>query len=252
MRMDVRAARVERRGTDGPVTVHGDDGSAIEADELLVATGRRPNTDDLGLQTVGLRPGRALEVDTTGVVQGGDQADRTDPAEGPWLYGAGDVTGQPPLTHMGKYSARATGEAIAARAAGRPVDDAAWGEHATTAQQLAVPQVVFTTPEVASVGLTAAEADAAGLRTRVVDLDIAVAGSALHAEGYAGWARMVVDEDRRVVVGVTFVGDDVAELLHSASVAVVGEVPLDRLRHAVPSYPTISEVWLRLLESYGL
>ena len=61
---------------------------------------------------------------------------------------------------------------------------------------------------------------------------------------------MVVDLDREVVVGVTFVGAGVGELLHSASVAVAGEVPLERLWHAVPSYPTMSEVWLRLLETY--
>ncbi|MFD0783575.1 pyridine nucleotide-disulfide oxidoreductase, partial [Micromonospora azadirachtae] len=116
----------------------------------------------------------------------------------------------------------------------------------------AVPQVVFTDPEVASVGLTAAAAETAGLRTRVVDYDLgAVAGASLHADGYRGHARMVVDEDRRVIVGFTLVGPDVAELLHAATIAVVGEVPLDRLWHAVPSYPTVSEVWLRLLETYG-
>jgi dihydrolipoamide dehydrogenase len=115
-----------------------------------------------------------------------------------------------------------------------------------------VPQVVFTEPQVAWVGRTAAEAEAAGLRTRVVELDIAVAGSSLFRDGYTGRAAFVVDEDRRVLVGVTFVGPDVAELLHSATVAVVGEVPVDRLWHAVPSFPTISEVWLRFLEAYGL
>ncbi len=155
-------------------------------------------------------------------------------------------------TREDEYVARAVGDVIAARAKGEAVDDGAWGAHATTAQQRAVTQVVFTDPEVCAVGLTADQARDAGLRTRVVDLDIAVAGSALHADGYTGWARMVVDEDRRVVVGVTFVGQDTAELLHSATVAVVGEVPLERLWHAVPSYPTTSEVWLRLLESYGL
>jgi dihydrolipoamide dehydrogenase len=112
--------------------------------------------------------------------------------------------------------------------------------------------VVFADPQVASVGRTASQADEAGLRTRVVDLDIAVAGSALHADGYSGRARFVVDEDRGVLVGVTFVGQDVAELLHSATVAVAGEVPLHRLWHAVPSFPTISELWLRFLEAYGL
>src|SRR5690606_4496134 len=112
-------------------------------------------------------------------------------------------------------------------------------------------QVVFTEPEVASVGLTAAAATAAGLRIRVVDHDLgAVAGSALHADGYRGQARIVVDEDRGVLVGATFAGQDVAELLHAATIAVVGEAPLTRLWHAVPAFPTISEVWLRLLEAY--
>lgn len=254
VRTGTRVVRVEREGRDGPVTVHtegpeGPDGSTatVVADELLVATGRRPATRDLGLGAVGLEPGSALEVDATGVVQGVDQG-----SGAPWLYAAGDVTGEAPLTHMGKYSARLRGDAIAARAAGRPVDDAPWGRHASTAQQRAVPQVVFTTPEVASVGLTAAQAQEAGVRTRVTDLDIEVAGAKLLAEDYTGWARMVVDEDRGVVVGMTFVGPDVAELLHSATVAVVGEVPLERLWHAVPSFPTTSEIWLRLLEAHGL
>ena len=139
-----------------------------------------------------------------------------------------------------------------ARARGEAVDDGRWGRHAVTADERAVPQVVFTDPEVASVGLTAAAAEAAGLRLRVVDYDLAaVAGSALQAEGYQGRARMVVDEDRQVIVGFTLVGPDVAELLHAATIAVVGEVPLNRLWHAVPAFPTVSEIWLRLLEAYG-
>ena len=121
-----------------------------------------------------------------------------------------------------------------------------------TADERAVPQVVFTDPEIASVGLSAAAAEAAGLRIRVIDYDLAAtAGSSLQAEDYRGHARMVVDEDRKVIVGFTLVGPDVAEMLHAATIAVVGEVPLDRLWHAVPAFPTVSEVWLRLLETYG-
>jgi dihydrolipoamide dehydrogenase len=121
-----------------------------------------------------------------------------------------------------------------------------------TADERAVPQGVFTEPEIASVGLTAAGAAEAGLRIRVVDYDLgAVTGSTLHADGYRGQARMVVDEERQVIVGFTVAGPDVAELLHAATIAVVGEVPMDRLWHAVPAFPTVSEVWLRLLETYG-
>jgi dihydrolipoamide dehydrogenase len=67
-----------------------------------------------------------------------------------------------------------------------------------------------------------------------------------------GTGKLVIDRRRRVVVGATFTGPGVQELLHSATVAVVGEVTVERLSHAVPSFPTLSEVWLHLLEAYGL
>ncbi|MFI9388501.1 dihydrolipoyl dehydrogenase family protein [Kutzneria sp. NPDC052558] len=235
-----KAVRVSRDGSE--ISLGLADGTVLKADELLVAVGRRPATTDLGVETLGLKPGDNLHVDDSGLVSGVD---------GQWLYAAGDVTGRALLTHQGKYAARVVGDVIAARAKG-PVDASPWSQYAATADHASVPAVVFTDPEVASVGRTAAQAAAAGIETRVVDLDIAVAGSSVHADGYRGKTRMVVDEQRRVLVGVTFVGQDVAELLHSATVAIVGEVPLERLWHAVPSYPTISEVWLRLLEAYGL
>jgi dihydrolipoamide dehydrogenase len=237
-----RARAVDR--DEHGVHLHLDDGSTVSGDELLVATGRRPATKDLGLETVGLEPGQTLAVDDTGVVEG---------VEGSWLHAVGDVNGRAPLTHQGKYQGRIVGSVIVARSRGELPDTIApWTAYSLEADHVAVPQVVFTTPQVASVGRTAAEAEDAGLRTRAVDLDIDVAGAYVHRENYSGKARFVVDEDRRVLVGVTFVGPDVAELVHSATVAVVGEVPLERLWHAVPSYPTISEVWLRFLEDYGL
>ena len=232
------------RDADG-VTVTLDGGDTVTADELLVATGRRANTAGVGLETVGLTDGDPLTVDDTGLVAG---------VEGRWLYATGDVSGRVKLTHQGKYDARAAGDAITARAAGELGDVAApWSRYAATATGPATPQVVFTDPEVAQVGLTSEQAREAYANVKVVDYDLgAVAGASLVADGYTGKARMVVDEDRRVVVGMTFVGQDVAEMLHSATIAVVGEVPLDRLWHAVPGYPTMSEVWLRLLETYGL
>jgi pyruvate/2-oxoglutarate dehydrogenase complex dihydrolipoamide dehydrogenase (E3) component len=247
VRLGAEAASVHRDET-GTVRITTADGGQVEADEVLVAVGRTPNTQDIGLGAVGLKPGAWLTVDDTLRVLG---ADGTPVGDG-WLYAAGDVNHRVLLTHQGKYQARAAGDVIVARAKGEAVDDGRWGRHVATADERAVPQVVFTDPELASVGLTAAAAEAAGIRTRVVDYDLgAVAGSSLHADGYRGHARMVVDEDRKVIVGFTLVGPDTAELLHAATIAVVGEVPLDRLWHAVPSYPTISEVWLRLLETYG-
>ncbi|MGW6648380.1 pyridine nucleotide-disulfide oxidoreductase [Streptomyces sp. CB02130] len=239
IRTGVSVTALHRPAPDGPVTVDLDDGGRVEADEILFATGRAPRTDDLGLETVGLEPGSWLTVDDSCLVEGTD-----------WLYAVGDVNHRALLTHQGKYQARIAGAAIAARAAETPLDTAPWGPHAATADHAAVPQVVFTDPEAASVGLTLAEAERAGHRVRAVDHDLAsVAGSGLYADGYRGRARMIVDLDREILLGVTFVGPGIGELLHSATIAVAGEVPIARLWHAVPAYPTISEVWLRLLET---
>ena len=238
------AAQVSQAG-DGPVSAQLADGSTLASDEVLAAAGRRARTGDLGLETAGRQPGTWLDVDDTMAVRG---------AAGGWLYAAGDLNHRALLTHQGKYQTRACGDAIAARARGR-LDPAPWGPHSATADHGAVPQVVFTDPEVAAAGYREDQARDAGLRVRAVDYPIGnVAGAALYADGYTGQARIVVDEDRQVIVGATFVGPEVGELLHAATIAVVSEVPLGRLWHAVPSYPTISEVWLRLrlLEAYGL
>ena len=216
-------------------------GQTIHAERLLVAAGRTPRTNDIGLETIGLEPGAWIPTDDTLRVDGFD-----------WLYAVGDVTNRALLTHQGKYQARAAGDVIAARANNTTVSDAPWGTHVATADHEAVPQVTFTYPEVASVGLTAAAAKAAGYNIRAVDYEIGhVAGASVHADDYTGTARMVVDEDRKVIIGVTFVGPDVSELLHAATTAIVGEIPIDRLWHAVPAYPTVNEIWLRLLETYG-
>jgi dihydrolipoamide dehydrogenase len=238
VRAGVGVSGATRASGGGPVSVRLDDGTVVEADEVLAAAGRTPKTGDIGLSAVGLRDGSWLSVDDTM---------RVTAVPVGWLYAAGDVNHLALLTHMGKYQARVCGDAIAARAAGREpsVRD--------MASKTRVPQVIFTAPEVAAVGLTAEQATAEGLRIRVVEYEIGnVAGASLYADGYQGRAQMVVDEDREVIVGLTLAGPGVGELIHSATIAVVGEVPLRSLWHAVPSYPTISEVWLRLLEAYGL
>jgi dihydrolipoamide dehydrogenase len=250
VRTNTGADRVRRLARVTPVeiwTSDADPGQAADlvADELLVAVGRTPRTAGLGLESVGLGPGGWLAVDDSCLVEA---------VPGGWLYAVGDVNGRNLLTHMGKYQARACGDAIVARTRGaltgqpRP-----WSELAASADHLGSPQVVFTEPEVAAVGLTEAAALARDLPVRAVDYEIGnVSGARLFADDYAGRARFVLDERRKVLVGATFVGPGTGELLHSATVAVVGEVPLGRLWHAVPSFPTISEVWLRLLETYGL
>jgi pyruvate/2-oxoglutarate dehydrogenase complex dihydrolipoamide dehydrogenase (E3) component len=252
--VDTSTDRV-RENVDGTFTLSLGDGSFITADKVLVATGRHPALEGLGLESVGFNPqdfdpkdGEPLRLstDASGLVEGM-------PDGVPWLYAVGDAAGKNLLTHQGKYEARTTGDAIAARAKGelngRP---AAWSRYAQTANLHAVPSVVFTDPGLASVGRSVEQAGQDGYSSSSVQLPIQVAGSALHSEHYEGWAQLVFDDDRKVLLGATFAGPDVAELLHAATIAVVGEVPLDRLWHAVPSYPTVSEVWLRLLEEYGL
>ena len=244
VRLRTGVTAVRRDGGEVVVTLddgEGGGGDEVRAAELLVATGRVPRTKDLGLDTVGLTPGRWVDVDDTLRVRGSD-----------WLYAVGDVNHRALLTHQGKYQARAAGDVIAARALGRSVDERPWGTHVATADERAVPQVVFTSPQVASVGPTLRQAEDAGVRVRALDVDLAqIAGAATHADGYAGTARALVDLDRGVLIGGTLVGPDVAEMLHALTIAVVGEVPLERLWHAVPSYPTVSELWLRWLEAYG-
>jgi pyruvate/2-oxoglutarate dehydrogenase complex dihydrolipoamide dehydrogenase (E3) component len=237
--LETKTTRVTR--DESGVILETGDGGTITAREVLVAAGRTPRTADIGLDSIGLTSGAWIETDDTMLVPGFD-----------WLYAAGDVTNRALLTHQGKYQARAAGDVIAARAAGAAVSDAPWGTHVATADHAAVPQVTFTDPEIASVGLTAAAARRNGYDIRVVDYEIGhVAGASVRADGYAGTARMVVDEKRKVVLGMTFVGPDVSELLQAATIAVVAEVPVDRLWHAIPAYPTVNEIWLRLLEGYG-
>ncbi len=227
-----KVSRVSRQGGDGPVTAWLADGRSFEGDEILVSVGRRPATGDLGLETVGLEPGRYIEVDDRLRAVGVD---------GDWLYAVGDCNGLAQLTHMGKYQARIAGDVIA----GKDIRD--------EVSRDAVPRVTFTDPQVCAVGLTEAQAVERGIDVRTVSYGTGdVAGASVLGEGVRGTSKLVVDAAKGVVVGATFTGPDVQELLHSATVAVVGQVPLERLWHAVPSFPTVSEVWLRLLETYGL
>ncbi len=239
------AQRVERQ-PDGAVRLSLSNGKTLFADRVLAAAGREPRTGDVGLETIGMKPGSWLDVDESMRVKG---------IAGGWLYAAGDVNHRALLTHMGKYQARICGDVIAARAKDDPEASAPdpWSRYSSTADTWAVPQVIFTDPEVAAVGLTEAEAKDRGMNVRAVDYDIGrVSGAALYADGYNGRARIVVDQARNVIVGMTLVGPAVGELIHAATIAIVGAVPISRLWHAVPSYPTISEIWLRLLETFGL
>lgn len=229
-----RMTGAARRGADGPVSIELESGATLEGDELLVAVGRQPVTSDIGLGSVGLEAGRYLEVNEHMQVK--DVA-------GGWLYAVGDVNGRALLTHAGKYQARVAGDHIG----GRSDHVAAYGD------ERAVPRVVFTDPAIAAVGYTEAQARGHGYEVSTVQYNIGhIAGSATLGRGIRGTCQLVVDDERRVLVGATFVGPGVAELLHAATIAIVGEVTLDQLWHAIPAFPTQSEIWLRFLETYGM
>jgi dihydrolipoamide dehydrogenase len=227
VRLGRSAAHVVR---DGAFSIALDDGSSIEVDELLVAVGRTPGTTGIGLEVLGIETGKPLRVGEDLRVPGHD-----------WLFAVGDVNGRAQLTHMGKYQGRLAADAIL----GRSVKLRSDGGQS--------PRVIFTDPQVGAVGLTLGAAQEAGIKVRHVDVETGGnAGGSFIGHGAPGTSRLVVDEDRRVVVGATITGAEIAEALHAATIAVVAEVSLDDLWHAVPSLPTRSELWLRLLEGYGL
>jgi dihydrolipoamide dehydrogenase len=223
------ADRVEQR--DGGVAVGTSGGETVEGDRLLVALGRTPATKELGLEDLGLEAGQPVPVDARCRVEGHD-----------WLYAVGDLNGRALFTHMGKYQARIA------------VDDLLGHDHvlAHGADGPLSPRVIFTEPQIAAVGHTEATAEQAGLETQIVETETSGnAGGSFYGRGAPGTSRLLIDRERRLVVGATFTGAEVADLLHAATIAIVGEVTLDRLRHAVPCFPTRSEIWLTLLAKAG-
>jgi pyruvate/2-oxoglutarate dehydrogenase complex dihydrolipoamide dehydrogenase (E3) component len=230
IRTGQRATRAQER--DGTVVVTTADGRTAEGDTLLVALGRTPQTAGLGLETVGLPDDEPVHVDAHMRVPGVD-----------WLYAIGDVNGRALFTHMGKYQGRVAADHI------RGLDVAfSHGADGTLS-----PRVIFTDPQVAAVGHTSDTADRAGLMVDVVETPTSGnAGGSFYGRGAPGNARLLIDRERRIIVGATITGAEVGEMLHAATIAIVGEIPLERLRHAVPCFPTRSEIWLSLLDQAGV
>jgi pyruvate/2-oxoglutarate dehydrogenase complex dihydrolipoamide dehydrogenase (E3) component len=221
-----RAVAVSRDSEQ--IRVRLDNGETVLADRLLVAIGRKPLTDGLGLETVGLPMGGYIDVD--------DQL-RVIGAAG--LYAIGDVNGRSLLTHAGKYQARIAADHIL----GEPATALTDGPGA--------PRVVFSDPQIAAVGLTLDAALDDGIAAEPIDLPTGgTAGASFYGRGAGGITRFVVDLEREVLIGATFVGPEVAELVQAATIAIVGEVPLATLAHAIAPFPTRSELWLKFLESY--
>jgi dihydrolipoamide dehydrogenase len=230
VRTGVLAQRVEQ--SDAGFRLKLDSGGIVEAIELLVAVGRKPRTEEIGIESVRVETGKGGFLETDGQMRVGGRD---------WLYAIGDVNGRALLTHMGKYQAWVAAE----NALGRQVEAVAEG--------IGSPRVTFTDPQVAAAGKTLDQAREAGIDARAVDVPTdGTAGASFQGKETGGTSRLVVDESRQVIVGATFTGFETADFLHAATVAIVGEIPLPKLRHAVAAYPTRSEIWLKLLEEYGL
>jgi pyruvate/2-oxoglutarate dehydrogenase complex dihydrolipoamide dehydrogenase (E3) component len=232
--IDVRTGVLaERVSSGGPgVVVELNDGDDVEAAEILVAIGRKPRTEGIGLEAAGVEPGEHGFLQTDGRLRVGGRE---------WLYAVGDVNGRALFTHMGKYQAWVAAENVL----GREVEAIAEG--------IGAPRVTFTDPQVAAVGKTLEQAEEAGIDARAVDVPTdGTAGASFQGKGTGGTSRLVIDQGRKTIVGATFTGFETADFLHAATVAVVAEVPLEHLRHAVASYPTRSEIWLKLLEACGI
>jgi dihydrolipoamide dehydrogenase len=223
----VKASAVKREGDEVTVTL--ENGETVTGDVLLVAIGRRPLTDDLGLESVGLQAGGYIKVDDHLQVEGASN-----------LYAIGDANGRSLLTHSGKYQARIAADHIL-------------GALTATARQdgPGAPRVVFTDPQIAAVGITFAAATEQGVDAIAIDLPTGdTSGGSFIGRGAPGTSRFVVDAKRQILLGVTYVGPEVADFLQAATVAVVAEVPLKTLAHAIAPFPTRSELWLKFLEAY--
>jgi pyruvate/2-oxoglutarate dehydrogenase complex dihydrolipoamide dehydrogenase (E3) component len=222
----VEAVRPESDGVAASLS----DGSSVEAAEILVAVGRVPNTGDLDLEAAGAKANDHGFLETDGQMRvGGSKG----------LYAIGDANGRSLFTHMGKYHAWIAAENLL----GRPAK--------AIAEDLGSPRVTFTDPQVAAAGKTLAQAQEAGIDARAVDVPTdGTPGASFQGKDTGGTSRLVIDQDKDTIVGATFTGFETADFLQAATIAIVAEIPISQLRHAVPPYPARSEVWLKLLEKY--
>jgi pyruvate/2-oxoglutarate dehydrogenase complex dihydrolipoamide dehydrogenase (E3) component len=232
---ETELSAVARPVAGGPVTAtfHR---QTIEVDEIVVAAGRRTNTDNIGLETLGLPGGGFVSVNdhlqAVGVI-------------GDWLYALGDTTGRARLSHISTYHGRLVADIIAARAAGRDLSENELA--ARDAGSLA--QVIFTDPQAVRVGRSESQARAEGfaVRTRTARYPEAVSFLALYRDGFEGWGKLVIDAATNTLLGATFVGPEFSELVQAATLAIVAKVPTSLLRHAVAPQPTVNQVWDPLL-----
>jgi pyruvate/2-oxoglutarate dehydrogenase complex dihydrolipoamide dehydrogenase (E3) component len=221
------AARVEQVDhAEGRFTVRTDT-ATLEAERLLVATGRRPNLADVGLDAVGLDPeARAIEVDA--LMRAADR-----------LWAIGDITGTGAFTHVSMYQADV---------AVRDLLD----QGGPAADYRAVPRVTFTDPEVGAVGMTEQHARDAGLRVRTGQAPLSSSARGwIHGAGNDGVVKLVADADAGVLVGATAVGPSGGEVLGLLTTAVHARVPVATLRSMIYAYPTFHRTVEAALDDLG-
>jgi pyruvate/2-oxoglutarate dehydrogenase complex dihydrolipoamide dehydrogenase (E3) component len=203
-------------------------GEPVAAAEILIAVGRVPHTADLALDAAGIEANEHGFLDTDDRLRVGGRD---------WLYAIGDVNGRALFTHMGKYQAWVAAENLLGR------------EATARAEGIGSPRVTFTDPQVAAAGKTLAQAQEAGIDARAVDVPTdGTAGASFQGKDTGGTSRIVLDQAKETIIGATFTGFETADFLQAATFAIVAEIPISKLRHAVAPYPSRSEIWLKLLE----
>jgi len=232
---ETELSAVSRPVAGGPVTAtfHR---QTIEVDEVVLAAGRRTNTDNIGLETLGLPGGGFVSVNDHLQAVG---------VRGDWLYALGDTTGRARLSHISTYHGHLVADIIAAGAAGRELS-----ENELTARDAgSLAQVIFTEPQVVWVGRTESQARAEGfvVRTRTARYPGTLSFLALFRDDFQGWAKLVINAETNTLLGATFVGPEFSELVQAATLAIVAKVPVSLLRHAVAPHPTVNQVWDLLL-----
>jgi pyruvate/2-oxoglutarate dehydrogenase complex dihydrolipoamide dehydrogenase (E3) component len=226
IRTSVHAQRVALQ--DGRRVVFLDDGTQLSGEQVIIAVGRRPSADDIGLETIGVQSApHGIPVDAHCRV-----ADR--------VWAAGDCTGIMQFTHVAKYQARVA----MADMFGTPVD----------ADYRAIPRVIFTDPETAAVGLTEAQAREAGhdVAAARISLPGAIARPYTYEQDPRGELGVVVDRGRRVMLGAWAVAPLASEWIHQAVLAIKAEITVDVLLQTVAQFPSYSEAYLSALQQLEL
>ncbi|WP_273844009.1 dihydrolipoyl dehydrogenase family protein [Rubrobacter calidifluminis] len=221
-----KAVRARRNGE--AATIELDDGTQVEADVVVIAAGRTPRTEGIGLENVGIElQGGRLPID-----------DRCRLAEGVWALG--DVTGVALFTHVAKYQGRVVADNILGRE--------------RRADYRGIPRVVFSEPEIAACGLTADQARERGIDAAVASIDLAesIARPYTYEENPRGTLSLVADRERGVLVGAWAVAPLAGEWIHEAALAIRAEIPIEKLLDSVAQFPTYSEAYLEALEKLEL